>query len=239
MTVAVALADKLDTIVGFFSIGEKPTGSRDPFALRRAALGVLRMLAENDLKIGYRKLIDLAASVTERPADGVAEFFADRFKVSLRERGGRPDMLEAVFAIGDDVPARLTARLDALDAFLATPDGANLLAGCKRAINIVAAEAKKGALPQTAAHRPAAPDAEAALFDALEAVERTLDALLAAEDFAGAMTALAALRAPVDRFFEEVLVNSEDPAERDNRLALLMRVRSAMGRVADFALLQG
>lgn len=239
ITVAVALADKLDTIVSFFAIGEKPTGSRDPFALRRAALGVLRILAENDLPIGYRTLIDLAATVTERPSAEVADFFVDRFKVSLRDRGARPDVLEAVAVLGDDAPSRMTARLDALEAFLATTDGANLLAGCRRAINIVAAEAKKGPLPSAPPLRPVGPPAEAALFDALEALEPRLAADLAAEDFAGAMVALAALRAPVDAFFEQVLVNSEDPTERDNRLALLMRVRAAMGRVADFSLIQG
>jgi glycyl-tRNA synthetase beta chain len=239
IAIAVALADKLDTIVGFFSIGETPTGSRDPFALRRAALGILRILAESALPIGYRKLIDLAASVTGRSGDGVAAFFAERLRVSLRDRGARPDILEAIFAIGDDVPARVTARLDALDAFLGTRDGANLLAGCKRAINILAAEAKKGPLPTTEACRPSGPPAEVALYDALESLDPRLDADLAAEDFAAAMTALASLRAPVDRFFEDVMVNSDDPAERDNRLALLMRVRSSMARVADFALIQG
>ena len=238
VTMAVALADKLDTITGFFAVGEKPTGSRDPFALRRAALGVLRILAENGLSIGYRTLIDLAASVTARPADGVADFFAERLKVSLRDRGARPDILEAVLAISDDVPARVIARLDALDAFLATTDGANLLAGCKRAINILAAEAKKGPLPTAPAHRTG-PPAEIALFDALEQLGPRLATDLAAEDFAAAMTALASLRAPVDHFFEDVMVNSEDPAERDNRLALLMRVRIAMARIADFALIQG
>ncbi len=239
VTVAVALADKLDTITGFFAIGEKPTGSRDPFALRRAALGVLRILSENDLRVGYRSLIVVAGSQAARSVEGVAAFFADRLKVSLRDRGAKADVLEAVFAVGDDVPARVTARLDALEAFLASDDGANLLAGCKRAINILTAETKKGILPSAPAARPAGPPEEIVLFDALETMQPCLDADLAAEDFAGAMSALAALRAPVDRFFEAVLVNSEIPAERDNRLALLMRVRAAMGRVADFALIQG
>ncbi len=239
VTVAVALADKLDTITGFVAIGEKPTGSRDPFALRRAALGVLRILSENNLSVGYGDLIDSVAHVTTRPTTGIADFFADRFKVWLRERGARPDILEAVFAIGDDVPTRMIARLDALEVFLETADGANLLAGCKRAINILAAEAKKGPLPTAPAARPSGPPAEIALFDALEILEPRLDADLAAEDFGAAMTALASLRAPVDRFFEDVMVNSDDPGERDNRLALLMRVRSAMARIADFALIQG
>jgi glycyl-tRNA synthetase beta chain len=238
VTIAVALADKLDTISGFFAIGEKPTGSRDPFALRRAALGILRILSENNLAVGYGDLLDHVANVTTRSKAGIADFFADRFKVWLRERGARPDILEAVFAIGDDVPARVIARLDALDAFLATTDGANLLAGCKRAINILAAEAKKGPLPPAPARRTG-PEAEIALFDALEQLGPCLDTDLSAENFAAAMTALASLRAPVDRFFEDVMVNSDDPAERDNRLALLMRVRVAMARIADFALIQG
>jgi glycyl-tRNA synthetase beta chain len=238
VTIAVALADKLDTILGFFSIGEKPTGSRDPFALRRAALGVLRILDENAISIGYRRLIDLTASVTGRTGEGVAAFFAERLKVSLKDRGARPDILEAVLAIGDDVPARVTARLDALDALLATGDGANLLAGCKRAINILVAEAKKSPLPVAPATRRG-PAAEVALYDALELIEQRLEADLASESFAAAMTALSSLRTPVDRFFEDVLVNSDDPAERDNRLALLMRVRAAMSRAADFALIQG
>jgi glycyl-tRNA synthetase beta chain len=239
VAMAVALADKLDTIVGFFSIGEKPTGSRDPFALRRAALGTLRILTENGLAIGYRHLVDLAASITERSGPDVAAFFAERLKVSLKDRGARADILEAVLAIGDDVPARVTARLDALDTFLVTSEGANLLAGCKRAINILAAEEKKGPLPTAKAHRPSGPPAEIALFDALDRLDPRLEADLTAENFAAAMTALASLRAPVDRFFEDVLVNSDDPAERDNRFALLMRVRSAMARIADFALIQG
>ena len=239
VTIAVALADKLDTITGFFAIGEKPTGSRDPFALRRAALGVLRILEENGLRLGYRQLIDLAGRETARSVDGASAFFADRLKVSFRDRGAKPDLLEAIFALDDDVPSRVAARLDALEAFLATEDGANLLAGCRRAINILAAEAKKGPLPTAQTIRPTGPEAEVALFDALETLEPKLDADLDREDFAGAMIALAGLRAPVDRFFEDVLVNSEDPAERDNRLALLMRVRAAMGRVADFALIQG
>jgi glycyl-tRNA synthetase beta chain len=238
IAVAVALADKLDTIVGFFSIGETPTGSRDPFALRRAALGILRILAENGLAIGYRTLIDLTASVTGRSVDGVAAFFAERLKVSLRDRGARPEVLDAVLSMGDDVPARVIARLDALGAFLATGDGANLLAGCKRAINILAAEEKKSSLPTAAPHRTG-PPAELALYDALNSLGPRLDSDLSAENFAAAMTALASLRAPVDQFFEDVLVNSDDPAERDNRLALLMRVRSSMDRVADFALIQG
>ena len=239
VTMAVSLADKLDTIIGFFDIGEKPTGSRDPFALRRAALGVLRILAENELTIGYVRLIDLAADVTCRSAEGVGDFLAERLKVSLRDRGARPDILEAVFAVGDDVPGRVAARLDALEAFLTTVDGANLLAGYKRAINILAAEGKKGPLPIADARRPDGPPAEVDLFIALEQLGPRLQADLEAEAFTAAMTALASLREPVDSFFANVMVNSDDPSERDNRLGLLMRVRSAMASVADFSLIQG
>jgi glycyl-tRNA synthetase beta chain len=233
LTVAVALADKMDTILGFFSIDEKPTGSRDPFALRRAALGVIRILLENGLRLPLGAM--MAASDFE--AAGVAEFFADRLKVMLRDKGARHDLVDAVFALGDDDLVRVVARIEALAAFLATEDGANLLAGYKRAGNILAAEAKKGALPEGKPSRAAfGPAEEAALFDALVESRPHIEAALAAEDYPAALTALAALRAPVDAFFDKVLVNSPDLAERANRLALLGEVRDAMGQVADFSL---
>ncbi len=238
VTIAVALADKLDTITGFFAIGEKPTGSRDPFALRRAALGVLGILQENRIASGYRELIRLTGFITYRPVAGVAEFFEDRLRVAMRERA-EPDEVEAILAFDDDVPDRLRRRLEALKQFLLHDDGANLLEGSRRAANIVSAEAKKGPLPNRAPERPAGPPAEVELYDAVEAVERSLDADLAADNFEAAMSALASLRRPVDRFFDQVLVNSDDPGERDNRLALLMRVRGQMCRVADFSLIKG
>jgi len=288
VSVAVALADKLDTLVGFFAIDERPTGSKDPYALRRAALGVIRIIAENGVRVNlaqpifrhYRQTVERltmskmsesywrahsAASASDQEtrrkvasAAMTAEvkasakfdsdvltnelllFFADRLKVSLREQGKRHDLVDAVFALGDDDLVRIVARVEALDGFLRTDDGANLLAGYKRAVNILKAEEKKGALPSGQAQRLAnAPAEETALLAALKAAEPKVQAALEAEDFTAAMTALAALRAPVDAFFEKVLVNSTVPEERDNRLKLLGNVRDAMGRVADFSLISG
>jgi glycyl-tRNA synthetase beta chain len=271
VSVAVALADKLDTLVGFFAIDEKPTGSRDPFALRRAALGVIRILLENQLRLelelqivthvclfagllpsesGYPAKGLIAVSVSKggvvsegfshaTPAEVLA-FFADRLKVMLREQGKRHDLVDAVFALGDDDLVRIVARVEALDGFLTTEDGANLLAGYKRATNILKAEEKKGDLPTGEARRlPGAPAEEIALIAALEEARPKVETALAAEDFAAAMRALAALRAPVDGFFDKVLVNAEDAAERANRLRLLGEVRDAMGRVADFSQISG
>jgi glycyl-tRNA synthetase beta chain len=286
-TVVVALADKLDTLVSFFAIDERPTGSKDPYALRRAALGLIRILIENRQRVPLTQPLHLAhrilasqrthhrvsdmawrkyqaaktlnleryesAAMTatvrenvepiqERLSDSkaVLAFLADRLKVLLKDQGKRHDLVDAVFALGDDDLVRIVARVEALDAFLTTDDGANLLAGYKRAVNILKAEEKKGALPTgTAARLPNAPVEETALLDALTAANPKVQAALDAEDFTAAMTALAALRAPVDAFFEKVLVNSEVPAERDNRLKLLGNVRDAMGRVADFSLISG
>jgi glycyl-tRNA synthetase beta chain len=241
VSVAVALADKLDTLSGFFGADEKPTGSRDPFALRRAALGVIRIALEDNVRFGLAEAIGLAAA--GRAGGGGADllaFFADRLKVLLREQGKRHDLVDAVFALGDDDLVRIVARVAALDAFLGAEDGANLLAGYKRATNILKAEEKKAALPTGPAERLAgAPAEETALIDALDRALPAVEAALAAEDFALAMRALAALRAPVDGFFEKVLVNADDAAERENRLRLLMQVRDAMGRVADFSLVVG
>ena len=222
----------MDTILGFFSIDEKPTGSRDPFALRRAALGVIRILLENRIRAPLASIIAASDFVGE----GVLEFFADRLKVMLRDKGARYDLVDAVFALGDDDLVRVVARIDALASFLATQDGANLLAGYKRAGNILAAEARKGPLPTEPPRRVAEPKEEAALFDALSAARTPIQTALAAEDYPAALRALAALRAPVDAFFDKVLVNSPDSGERANRLALLGEVRDAMGQVADFSL---
>ena len=230
-SVAVALADKIDTLVGFFSIGEKPTGSRDPFGLRRAALGVIRIILENGLRL------PLANNLSEE----LLAFFADRLKVLLRDQGKRHDLVDAVFALNDDDLVRIVARVDALGDFLSADDGANLLAGYKRATNILKAEEKKGALPSyaPAVRLPNAPAEEISLIDALAAAEPAVSQALAAEDFGAAMRSLAGLRAPVDAFFDKVLVNSDDVAERDNRLRLLVQVRDAMGQVADFSLVAG
>jgi glycyl-tRNA synthetase beta chain len=268
VSVAVALADKLDTLVGFFAIDEKPTGSKDPFALRRAALGVIRTILESGLRVpltaavggglfGHLNLyggdsfiitlrpnkndaVDAESAVAQAQLHEVMAFLADRLKVVLRDQGKRHDLVDAVFALGDDDLVRIVARVEVLDAFLKTDDGANLLAGFKRAMNILKAEEKKGALPSGEAQPMAsAPVEEAALLTALKAAEPKVQAALDAEDFTAAMTALAALRAPVDAFFDKVLVNSPEPAERENRLRLLSNVRDAMGRVADFSLISG
>jgi glycyl-tRNA synthetase beta chain len=226
----VALADKLDTLISFFAIDEKPTGSRDPYALRRAALGVIRILLQSRTRLPLKRFV----------SDDLLAFFADRLKVLLREQGQRHDLVDAVFALGDDDIVRIVSRVNALDAFLQTEDGANLLAGYKRAVNILKAEDKKGPLPTgEPVDMPNAPPEEAGLVIALGHAEIEIGKALEKEDFAAAMRELAALRAPVDAFFDKVLVNSEDPAERENRLRLLAKVRDAMGRVADFGQITG
>jgi glycyl-tRNA synthetase beta chain len=234
VSVAVALADKLDTLGSFFAIGEKPTGSRDPFALRRAALGVIRIVLGNGLRMPLRARFKPAI------AEELVAFFADRLKVTLREQGKRHDLVDAVFALGDDDLLRIVTRVDALDIFLGSEDGVNLLAGHKRASNILRAEEKRGPLPVGEAERmgDAAPE-ETALINTLASIGPRVDAHLASEDFTAAMRALAALRAPVDAFFEHVLVNDPDAATRDNRLRLLIQVRDLMGRVADFSQVAG
>ena len=254
VTVAVALADKLDTLVGFFAIDEKPTGSKDPFALRRAALGILRLILNNEIRLGLTNdaFAPATALITkqgkvERQVDRLslsselASFFADRLTVLLRDQGQRHDLVAAVFALGDDDLVRIVRRVEALAAFLATDDGANLLAGYKRASNILRAEEKKGPLPTGMVQTglPNQPEAETTLAFAVGAARTAVEAALETEDFAAAMTALARLRAPVDRFFDDVLVNSDVPAQRENRLKLLGQVRDVMGQVADFGQIAG
>ena len=250
VTVAVALADKLDTLVGFFAIDEKPTGSKDPYALRRAALGVIRLILDNDVRGSLTGLIKPAGVmiVTGRNLSGevrfsedLVAFFADRLKVLLRDQGKRHDLVDAVFALGDDDLVRIVRRVEALDGFLATDDGANLLAGYKRASNILRAEAKKGEVPTGMVQTGLAnqPDAEIQLAFAVEKARSAVETALQTEDFAAAMTALAALRAPVDAFFTDVMVNSDVATERDNRLKLVGQVRDVMGKVADFGLVAG
>ena len=252
LSVAVALADKLDTLASFWAIDEKPTGSKDPFALRRSGLGLIHLILRNGVRLRFRafgrqvvqRMFEMGngigdPSYVDEISNSILAFLADRLKVLLRDQGRRHDLVDAVFALGDDDLVRIVARVEALSAFLATDDGAHLLAGYKRASNILKAEEKKAPLPTGDPARAAEPAQEAALFDALTAAGPKLDAALAAEDFAGAMTALAALRGPVDAFFDKVLVNDPDVAVRDNRLKLLSRVRTAMGRVADFSLVTG
>ncbi|KQY70201.1 MULTISPECIES: glycine--tRNA ligase subunit beta [unclassified Brevundimonas] len=329
LTVAVALAEKLDTLVGFFAIDEKPTGSKDPYALRRAALGVIRLILENGIRVeltdlyrnslpwivfwgaeaslskgdeksstsiptkfvndsvlknvlhdlqkhgrltpsieaelvedfrkqneavkshvlglwkhlddGFALRIGKQRTTPDEILSGWLTFFADRLKVLLRDQGKRHDLVDAVFALGDDDLVRIVRRVEALDAFLATEDGANLLAGYKRASNILKAEEKKGPLPEGMVNTglPNQPEAETTLAFAVAAASTAVDAALETEDFAAAMTALSRLRAPVDAFFDTVMVNSDVAAERDNRLKLLGQVRAVMGRVADFGQIAG
>jgi glycyl-tRNA synthetase beta chain len=233
-SVAVALADKLDTLASFFAIDEKPTGSRDPFALRRAALGVIRIVLASGLRLPLRERFGAAV------AEDLVAFFADSLKVALREQGKRHDLVDAVFALGDDDLLRIVARVDALDMLLTSEDGSNLLAGYKRASNILKAEEKKGVLPSGEADRLTdAPPQETALINALASIAPRVEAALSKEDFTAAMRALAALRAPVDAFFDHVLVNDPDAATRDSRLRLLMQVRDLMSTVADFSQIAG
>ncbi|WP_375290353.1 glycine--tRNA ligase subunit beta [Qipengyuania sp.] len=257
VTVAVSMADKLDTLRSFFAIDEKPTGSKDPFALRRAALGVIRIIQENGLRLGL--------------ADGdLLDFFADRLKVQQREAGVRHDLIDAVFALGnEDDLVRLLNRVKALQDFVKTEDGANLLAGYKRAANILKKEDWQGGdseIARTGEEDPLAlvddPDmkavvdarmaekhkntlsytpepAETDLIEALDSAEPEASAAIQAEDFSAAMRALATLRAPIDRFFDEVTVNDPDRDKRAARLDLLLRFRDAVNRVADFSRIEG
>jgi glycyl-tRNA synthetase beta chain len=244
VAVAVALADKIDTLLAFFSIGEKPTGSRDPYALRRAALGIVRIILTHQLRMSLSVVFS-----TQRRHFGdqleVSEplaFIMERLKVMLRDQGERHDLVDAVLSSGgDDDLVRVVRRVEALDAFLATDDGANLLAGYKRATNILKAEEKKGPLPTGAVDLslPGIAQQETVLAAAVQRTALELDGLWEVEDFAGAMTALSRLRAPVDAFFDKVLVNSDVPEERANRLKLLGQVKDLMGWAADFSLVSG
>ncbi|MGF7171156.1 glycyl-tRNA synthetase beta chain [Sphingobium xanthum] len=280
VTVAVSLADKLDTLLSFFAIGEMPTGSRDPFALRRAALGTLSLLTENQIRLSLSRIIKFFVGTSKqetgasevdavwayaRLSNATIEFFADRLKVQQREAGVRHDLIDAVFALGgEDDLVRLLACVKALQTFITTDDGTNLLAGYKRAVNILkkerpdtvklesdAGEEDTGAaltdpavaeamrvheaLPLSYTLEPA----EAALIAALDQAEPRAVAAIEAEDFEGAMAALATLRAPIDAFFDGVTVNDSDEVKRESRLNLLTRIRAAMHKVADFSEIQG
>ncbi len=292
ISIAAALADKLDVLVGFFFIGEKPTGSTDPFALRRAALGVIRVILENGLRVPLRDLLwkpfvhvavgirvsreataleraepemktlgfekefislrdqldyseeAIAADQAEMDAASadLLKFIADRLKVALREKGIRHDMIDAVFALGDeDDLVRLVARVEALQAFLKTDDGANLLAGYKRAANILRDEEKKdkktfiGEVDEKQLAEPA----EKTLYAALTKARSQITPDLAKEDFAGAMRHMAALRVPVDAFFDAVKVNVDDLKIRENRLHLLAALRATVHQIGDFSKIEG
>ncbi|MGY6627384.1 MAG: glycine--tRNA ligase subunit beta [Oceanicaulis sp.] len=310
VSAAVALADKLDTLVGFWAIDEKPTGSKDPFALRRAALGVIRVVLEESFRIPVRSKLPsilqcIAQSLSTKlesaeyaklqevvgvrffdaskqavleealklQADlegaepilrlwkeeesitrGLLAFFADRLKVHLKDEGIRHDVIDAVFALGDDDLVRVSRKSMALEQFLRTDDGAALLAGYRRAANILSAEEKKGfdlsaalaevhgddtsSLLSRIAEAASAPE-ERALVTAIGNAEAAAQAALKTEDFSAAMSALAQLRGPVDAFFEAVVVNDKDPIVRRNRLVLLSRIRAAADSVADFSRLEG
>ncbi|MEM8687552.1 MAG: glycine--tRNA ligase subunit beta [Pseudomonadota bacterium] len=284
---AVALADKLDTLACFWAIGETPTGSKDPFALRRAALGVIRIVLEGELKLPLSQIIrpHIAGPIERRMetepgyvkqliakyledgedaakaeenwdkgrreeclarevvamSDSLLSFFADRLKVYLRDLGARHDLIDAVFSLGDqDDLLKIVRRVDALGIFLDSEDGQNLLAGYKRAANILAAEEKKGTKVEAEVDEALFEGAEEeALYAALQGAENDAVVSVSEENFEGAMAALAQLRAPVDAFFDAVMVNAEDEKVRANRLALLGRIRAATLQVADFSKIAG
>ena len=231
VAITVALADKLDTLTGFWAIDEKPTGSKDPFALRRAALGVVRILLERRIR--------LPLLATARDAD-LLSFFHDRLKVYLRDQGARHDLIDAVLTPEADDLLMVARRVEALTAFITSEDGKNLLAGTKRATQLLAAEEKKGTvIADAVAEALLKLDAEKELFAAISSASKDAADAVAGEDFRSAMAALSKLRGPVDRFFEDVLVNDEDAAIRANRLALLRLIREATGTVADFSKISG
>ena len=295
VTVAVSLADKLDTLYGFFRIFEQPTGSRDPFALRRAAIAVLGLVLKNDLRFSLSRVFEFQYSITnlaefEKTSVYVATdaatdldfFFADRLKVQQREAGVRHDLIDAVFSLGgEDDLVRLLARVKALQSYITTAEGANLLGGYKRAANILKGShpvspvldknsdapmsgASEQQMPQTGEEDPfvdvdqgmrtaiagnhgrtegtvpeGAAAADIALLGALDIAEPQAEKAIEAEQFEDAMAALATLREPIDRFFDEVMVNDEDLAKRAFRLGLLARFRDAVHRVADFSKIEG
>lgn len=285
VSVCVALADKIDTLVGFWWIDETPTGSKDPYALRRSALGVIRLITENNLRLAladlsnsrmrklstdlmlmrlgarYDKVKAIDPEAKPGPEFGEYEyakfgkdrdvhpkvvdlltFFADRLKVHLREQGVRHDLIDAVFALGgEDDLVRLINRVEALQGFLKTEDGENLLTAYRRAANILRAEEKKDGISYNDAPDPGllTDDAEKALADALDHAKPAIDNALAAEDFVAAMQALAGLRKPVDTFFDDVTVNADDAALRANRLKLLNGIRASLDGVADFSKIEG
>jgi len=248
VSVAVALADKLDTLCGFWAIDEKPTGSKDPYALRRAALGVIRLVLENTPRLPLLEVLTAHLARQPQLGDGPAlaadllSFFHDRLKVFLRDQGLRHDVIDAVLAkAGNDDLLLVVARAQALNDTLATEDGTNLVQGFKRANNILTqAEAKDGVEYSFGADAKfAESDAETALFAALDVAEAAIAPALEAEDFAAAMAAMAALRAPIDGFFEAVQVNSDNDIIRRNRLNLLHRIRTICLSVADLTRIEG
>ena len=280
VSVAVALADKIDTLTGFWAIDEKPTGSKDPFALRRAALGVIRLVLENGVRVGFKsrlneQLLEVSAAVGyESPDNGIRyrkrileeglpitgdakkewletsdekskdllSFFHDRLKVYLRDKGISHDVIDACLAMpNNDDFTLLVKRAEALQGFVGSDDGTNLLQGFKRANNILSqAEAKDGVEYSYGADiKFAETDAERELFGALDTAEAAISPSMEAEDFGAAMTAMAGLRGPIDAFFEAVQVNADSETVRRNRLNLLSRIRTVMRQVADFTKVEG
>jgi glycyl-tRNA synthetase beta chain len=262
VSVAVALADKIDTLVGFWLVNERATGSKDPYALRRCALGVIRIALTNNLRLPlrplfeclFRELTSVLVIRAERIAPGVGKtivtpiesdllfFFADRLKVQLRDQGARHDLVDAVFALeGQDDLLLIVRRVEALGKFLDTEDGKNLLAGYKRATNIIRIEEKKDSRDYTGAPEPRLykQDEEKALARAVDAAKAEATRAVEKEDFAAAMTAMAKLRPAVDAFFDKVTVNVRDKALRENRLKLLNEIRAATRAVADFSKIEG
>lgn len=249
VAVSVALAEKLDLLAGFWAIDEKPTGSKDPYALRRAALGVIRIVLDNGHRIRLGDavrsalgLIDVDVADEDALVGDLLSFFGDRLKVHLKDEGARHDLIDAVFALdGQDDLLMVVKRVEALGSFVSSDDGANLLAGYKRAVNILKAEEKKDGVPVTG--RPHSDhfqeQAEIDLAAAIDAARAEAAGAVAGENFEGAMEALSKLRAPVDRFFEDILVNAEEPALRMNRLQLLAEIRDATHVVADFSRVAG
>ena len=234
VSIAVALADKIDTLTGFWKIDEKPTGSKDPYALRRAALGVIRIVLDNSLRLRLTKISGVSADLLS--------FFADRLKVQLREQGARHELVDAVFALeGQDDLLMIVRRVEALGKFLDTDDGKNLLAGYKRATNIIRIEEKKDKREYTDvpdAKRYQLPE-EKALAEGIDVARKEASAAIGKEDFAGAMRATTKLRPRVDAFFDKVTVNVDDKALRENRLKLLNEIREATRTVGDFSKIEG
>lgn len=240
VSVAVALADKLDTLIGFWTIDEKPTGSKDPFALRRAVLGVIRIIIENKLRL---PLLEVFASAGgEAVANDLLSFFADRLKVHLKAEGVRHDLIDAVFALGgEDDLVRVLARVDALGNLMGTDDGVNLLAAHKRAANILRIEEKKDGVSYAGTPDAAlfAQDEEHTLFAALSSAGADGQKLAGEEKFEDAMAALATLRGPLDAFFDAVMVNADEKSVRENRLKLLSQILTVTGEIADFSKIEG
>ncbi|MCF6197392.1 MAG: glycine--tRNA ligase subunit beta, partial [Emcibacter sp.] len=252
VSVSVALAEKINTLAGFFRINEKPTGSKDPFALRRMALGAIRLIVENNLRINLFEFVEkshrdslnipekkdidgFTALFAKRIKEDILAFFEDRLKVHLKEQGVRHDLITAVFSLGgEDDLVRLLARVDALQNFLSTDEGVNLLAGYKRAANILKKETEISGEPTAGTLAE-----EKNLFERLSKVYAAADKAIADEKFEDAMSELATLRPAIDAFFDKVTVNSDDKAERLNRLRLLARIRDTMNRVADFSKIEG